>query len=290
METIPGLTGRTVLPVIAAAIAIALSGCGSSSCPKTCSAHHSIRAAAGSTARPLPVSPGTPVRRPGTTATQPTSATATTPIATVSLQHRLLASAAHAVPSLKGLLRGIPEAGSTLGNPRAPVTLVYYGDLECPVCRSFSLTGLELLIAHDVRAGRVKVVYQALCTATCNNHPTSVFVAQQAAALAAGRQKRFWYYVELFYQAQGDETTNYATVPFLSALAADTPGLNVPAWERALSSPRLSAEVIAQNRLAQADGIESTPALVFTGPRGKAQPPEAVPTYPELETAIRRVA
>lgn len=282
--------GRTVFPVLAATIAIALSGCGSSSCAKTCSAEHSIRAATGSTARPLPVSTGSPASGPGTTSTQSTSATATTPSATVALRQRLLARAAQALPSIKRLLRGIPETGNTLGNPKAPVTLVYYGDLECPVCRSSSLAGLESLIARDVRAGRVKVVYDALCTATCNNHPTSVFVAQQAAALAAGRQKRFWYYVELFYAAQGDEATNYATGPFLSALATDTPGLDVPAWERALNSPKLGAEVVAQGRLAQAAGIESTPALVFTGPRHKTQAPQAVPTYPELEAAIRRVA
>src|SRR5271156_809723 len=31
------------------------------------------------------------------------------------------------------LLSGIPQRGTVLGDPRAPVTLTYFGDLECPI-------------------------------------------------------------------------------------------------------------------------------------------------------------
>jgi protein-disulfide isomerase len=38
------------------------------------------------------------------------------------------------------LLAGIPQSGNVLGAPTAPVTLQYFGDLECPVCRAFTLS------------------------------------------------------------------------------------------------------------------------------------------------------
>src|SRR5438105_14155008 len=38
------------------------------------------------------------------------------------------------VETVNSVLAGTTQSGGTLGSPTAPVTLVYFGDLECPVC------------------------------------------------------------------------------------------------------------------------------------------------------------
>ena len=66
-------------------------------------------------------------------------------------------------PRCSSCSAGIPQSGATLGNPTAPVTMTYYGDLECPICRDFTLNGgFAPLVANEVRAGKVKIVYKAL--------------------------------------------------------------------------------------------------------------------------------
>ena len=45
-------------------------------------------------------------------------------------------------PKSISLLQGIPQNGITLGNPNAPVTMKYFGDLECPICKEFTLGAL----------------------------------------------------------------------------------------------------------------------------------------------------
>ena len=111
------------------------------------------------------------------------------------------------VSAVNELLDGIPQDGATLGNPKAPVTMTYYGDLECPICQEFTLQGgFPQLVANEVRDGKVKVVYKAFQTAT---HDPNVFKDQQVAALAAGRQQKFWNFAELFYHEQGEEDTGY---------------------------------------------------------------------------------
>ncbi len=40
------------------------------------------------------------------------------------------------------MVGGIPQSGNTLGAPNAPVTLQYFGDLECPICKEFTLGAL----------------------------------------------------------------------------------------------------------------------------------------------------
>src|SRR5579875_1472418 len=109
------------------------------------------------------------------------------------LQNKHQASQTYA--QVNTLLSGIPQSGTTLGNPDAKVTMVYYGDLECPICRDFTLFGgFSQLVQNDVRQGKVKVVYKSFCTATCNGPGQAVFNKQQVAAYAAGEQDLFWDY------------------------------------------------------------------------------------------------
>ena len=101
--------------------------------------------------------------------------------------------------------------------------MTYYGDLECPICQDFTLNGgFPQLVANEVSAGKVQVVYRAFQTAT---RDPNVFKTQQVAALAAGMQSKFWNYTELFYHEQGAEGSGYVTENYLSGLAEQIPGL-----------------------------------------------------------------
>jgi protein-disulfide isomerase len=106
----------------------------------------------------------------------------------------------HEVAAVTSLIGGIHQTGNVLGNPKAPLTLQYFGDLECPICREFTLGALPELISKYVRTGKMKIEYHSLETAT---REQETFRTQQVAALAAGKQNLAWYYIELFYHEQG---------------------------------------------------------------------------------------
>jgi protein-disulfide isomerase len=182
------------------------------------------------------------------------------------------------------LLAGIPESGTTLGSPSAPVTVTEYGDLECPVCTDLAVgSGVESrLIARDVRSGRVKLVYRSLDTAS----PADIFPTQQAAAYAAGQQHRAWYYIELFYREQGAEDTGYVTAAYLDGLAKQVRGLDYPTWAADRRQPDVTAQVHSDEALASRRGLTQTPTLLVRGPKGEASPITGVPDYASLEAAI----
>jgi protein-disulfide isomerase len=188
------------------------------------------------------------------------------------------------------LLADIAQSGAQLGSGKAPVTLTLYGDLECPICRSLVLGGaFRRLIANDVRAGKVKVVYGAFCTATCNGPDPKVFKTQQVAALAAGRQHRFWQFAMLFLRGQGAEGTDYVTESYLDDLAHEVPGLDFARWQQDRRDPSLAAQVRSDERSGTRRGVIGTPTLIFHGPRGTAVPTIPTPSYRQLEAAIRSV-
>jgi len=196
--------------------------------------------------------------------------------------------------SVEKELAGIPQIGTTLGNPKAKVTIQYFGDLECPVCQAFTLGedggGLPQLIDGPVKAGTVKLVYRSMCTATCH-YNTSRFIPQQVAAYAAGKQHLFWDYAELFYHEQGSEEDPYVTESYLRSLADQIPSLNFSAWLSERKDKALSAQVSADEKAASADGIDGTPTLVAVGKKEEIVPAATgIPTYAEIMSAVKAVS
>jgi protein-disulfide isomerase len=189
------------------------------------------------------------------------------------------------VDEVSSLLAGIPESGSTLGNPEAPVTLEYFGDLECPYCQLFTLESLPTLIESYVRSGKLEIRYRSLETAT---RDPAVFRPQQMAALAAGRQDRLWYYVELFYREQGEEDSGYVTETYLRGLASQVPALDFSRWQGDRDDPALAAEVAGDEHAALQAGLRSTPSFLLgrTGGPLRALDPSSLTDPSAFTSAI----
>jgi protein-disulfide isomerase len=185
-------------------------------------------------------------------------------------------------------LTGISQSGTTLGSSSAPVTVTEYGDLVCPVCKDFAQGAAQQLIANDVKAGKVKLVYRSLQTASqiANN---SMFPYAQAAAYAAGHQNLGWNYILLFYNLQRDETQPYVTDTFLNGLASNITGLNYSKWLTDRKSSSLLSQVSTDQAQAQALGFNSTPSITIQGPKGTAQPIVGNTDYGTLEAKIKSV-
>jgi protein-disulfide isomerase len=191
-------------------------------------------------------------------------------------------------PTTTSSLAGIPQSGDTLGRATAPVTLLYFGDLECPFCREFTLGSLGTLISKYVRTGKLMIQYHSLETAT---REPRIFLTQQVAALAAGQQNHMWNYIELFYHEQGQEDSGYVTEAYLQKLAEQVPGLNLSQWEADSDNAALAAEVKSDVLLAHRLGFHGTPSFLLgrTGGGLAAFRPSSL-TKPSLfESAIKEL-
>jgi protein-disulfide isomerase len=162
--------------------------------------------------------------------------------------------------AIGAVLAGIPQRGSTLGAATAPVTIQYFGDLQCPYCSQFTLGGLPAIIERWVRGGDLRVEYHALEAAT---RDPEVFMAQQVAALAAGRQDKAWHFIEAFAAAQGEENTGYVTESFLQNIAGQIAGLDLSRWIDDRSDPQLADEIAKDAQAAANAGVTGTPSFLI---------------------------
>ncbi len=161
---------------------------------------------------------------------------------------------------ITALLAGIPQSANALGQLAAPVTLEYFADLQCPYCRDFSLEVLPPIIERWVRAGKLRIKSHALQTAT---HDPKVFIDQQVAALAAGKQELAWHFIETFYAEQREENSGYVTDEYLQGIASQVRGLDLERWAKDRRDPELANEIAGDARVAENFGLTGTPSFLI---------------------------
>jgi protein-disulfide isomerase len=163
-----------------------------------------------------------------------------------------------------GLLLGIPQHGSTLGYNNAPVTLQFFGDLQCVDSRRVMLGALPFLIRHWVRAGKLRIRFRSTETDTSGAGGWYEFREQQTAAMTAGKQGKLWNFIDVFYREQGPEFTGYVDEAFLHRIAVDA-GLDLERWEQDWGPVReVGIDLIeADEALATSERLDRTPSFLI---------------------------
>jgi protein-disulfide isomerase len=172
------------------------------------------------------------------------------------------------IPASTALLAGIPQQGLALGRPDAPVTLIEYGDLQCPACRMYSEKAFPTLVRDYVRSGRLRLEIRLQSFLG----PDSVTAA--GAVAAASLQDRAWPLIDLFYRNQGEENSGYVTDGWLASLGKAVPGIDVPRMLRERSGARVRRIVADGSAEFAALGLKSTPSFQIGRTNGAMHPLE----------------
>jgi protein-disulfide isomerase len=185
------------------------------------------------------------------------------------------------VAEVRSELAGIGHGGTMLGDSRASVKLVEFGDLQCPVCRVTAERSLPQVIDSTVRGGRAVVEFRNLTIIGDESVPAG------AAAIAAGRQGLGWAFVQLFYRNQGNENSGYVTDAFLTAIARAVGVRDIARWNRERRSARIIGQVRASTAEAERLGFHGTPSFAVEGPGTDGLEPKGFLDSPgQIEAAI----
>lgn len=189
------------------------------------------------------------------------------------------------IAQVKADLQGIPQEDLVLGDPRAAVTLVEYGDLQCPACKVYAEETLPELIDTKVRSGEARLEFRNYTIIGEESTPAG------AAAIAAGEQARGWSFVELFYRNQGFERSGYVTDEFLIAVAEAAGVPDIRQWNRDRRSRTVLAEVSRTTDEAKRLGFDGTPSFAVEGPGADGlEPLPLAESAGELEAAVDRAS
>lgn len=146
-----------------------------------------------------------------------------------------------------------------LGDPKAPVTIVEFSDMQCPFCGRFHPGVKDVVKAYP---GKVKVIFKHF---PLGFHPMARPAAK--AAMAAGVQGKFYEMIELLMA----NNTSLSAEKF-QALAKQL-GLNEARFAQDLKDRDAEFEkvIAADEALAGKSGVMGTPTYFLNGKKTRAR-------------------
>ena len=152
-----------------------------------------------------------------------------------------------------------PEGFAYKGRMDAPVTVIEYGDFQCPSCAAFATQQEAAIDQRYVETGQVRFIYHDFPLLQHNNA-----VIAAAAARAAGEQGKFWPMHDLLFTRQRTWSTGNDIQPLLINYA-EAIGLDRHAFEQALTSEKFVAALEAARQQSGQRGVQATPTFEVNG-------------------------
>lgn len=151
----------------------------------------------------------------------------------------------------------VPDARYSKGPADAKVTLVEFGDYQCPTCAQFHPVVDALL---DLHPNDLRVIYYHIPFVRV--HPNSIRAA--IAAEAAGEAGRFWEMHDLLFIHQAEWARATDPNPLFVEYALQL-GIDAELFQKALQSDEIRAIVDADARSAARLGVSATPTFFVNG-------------------------
>ena len=146
----------------------------------------------------------------------------------------------------------VAAIGESQGPDDAPVTIVEFGDFQCPYCRRAAPVIKELRKRYP---DQLRLVYRNLPLESI--HPRARAAAE--AAVCAGEQHRFWEFHDRVFATQ-----NALADADLRAKAEQV-GVELEPYDACLAAGTPKARIAADIEAAREAGISGTPAFVVNG-------------------------
>ena len=147
---------------------------------------------------------------------------------------------------------------ATLGPPDAPVTIIEFGDLECPFCaRAFS--EIETVV-NTTHKGKVRLIFKHFPLPI---HPWAMQAAIAAECVRRQNPNAFWSFVDDIYRDQGainPQNLRDHVNTYVGQLGLDQQVLNA-----CIMAPAAEAQVTQDRSDGDTIGVNSTPTFLVNG-------------------------
>lgn len=144
------------------------------------------------------------------------------------------------------------------GDPNAPVTIIEFGDFQCPFCGRFAAQTEPQLDEQYIQSGKVRFGYFNFAFLGSE----STWAAE--AAECAADQDKFWEYHDKLYASQSGENQGTFNKDNLKKFAEKL-GLDTKAFNDCLDSGKYTALVQDDTSASSALGVQSTPTFLING-------------------------
>ena len=150
-------------------------------------------------------------------------------------------------------------ASPLLGSPSAPITIIEFGDYQCPSCKKWFLDTKPTINAELISTQKVNLIYVDIAFLGKDSFPAA------EATYCAEDQGKYWEYHRILYSYAEGIDTGWANSERLKAFAFDL-GLDMELFESCLDSGKYKKRVQSNTNESRKNGITGTPTFFIIGP------------------------
>lgn len=150
------------------------------------------------------------------------------------------------------------------GSADAKVTIVEFGDYQCPECDQWFKNEEPTIKANYIDTNKANLYFVDFPWAGVDS------IAAAEASYCAGDQGKYWQYHDYLYQNQGAIQSGWASTSNLKA-DASTIGLDTNQFNSCLDSGKYADRVSHNKAVGTSLGVQGTPAFFIIGPSGTTQ-------------------
>jgi len=158
------------------------------------------------------------------------------------------------------------------GDPSAPITLIEFGDFQCPNCGRFARDTSPQIEASYVESGQVSIAFKHFPVVGPDSKPAAM------ASQCANDQGMFWEFHDELYNNQGSENSGWASKYNLKQIALNI-GLDKQSFDSCLDSNKYKSLVENDLSLAKQIQFTGTPSFLVLNNDG-SQPQALTGAYP----------
>ena len=172
------------------------------------------------------------------------------------------------------------KGSPVLGLESAPVTIVEFGDYQCPFCQKWNQNTKPLVEKNYIDTGKVKLIYVDFPIIG----PDSI--KAHAGSYCVDEQGLYWQYHDYLYVNQRHENSGWASSNNLKNLVLGINGLDVDSFSKCLDSGKYEDRVKENKNIAIKSGAKSTPSFMVISPDGNEVPISGAQPYSVFKQTI----
>jgi len=153
---------------------------------------------------------------------------------------------------------------SLLGSASAPVTIIEFGDYQCPNCKIWFLSTKPDIVTNYIDMGKANLIFVDIAFLGKDSMPAA------RATYCAEEQGRYWDYHAFLYSNQMGVDNGWADIDSLKGYANNL-GFDMDLFVSCMDSGKYTKRVQFNTEESQKNGVTGTPTFIIVGPQGQQE-------------------